>query len=445
MNPGIRLWTDERLTTAIGVLRGHRNVSVAIDQITQLMGFPVTQNCLDSALRRYGFGKIMKHLGVDLAASKPVVDDDSGCQTERRIPVFDLDEPDAGIPPVPAERPSQPATAVEEKTPQHEINEHRMRAKLSAMEARAKKLVAELSAKDEELASYKLIARGPILIEPPKKVGGTQRIGVPVMMCSDWHVEEPVYPLTVNGLNEYNLDIAEQCIDKMAEAFAAMLLDSPRFDCRTAIVALIGDLISGYIHEELVEANFLSPQEAMIWLLDRLEKMLRKILALCPNLDKIIVTCNSGNHGRATIKQRVSTRESNSLEMVVYQSLARMFKDEPRLQFVFAHGEWIELDVMGFTMAFTHGDSFQSGGGVGGISIPIRRGIARQFTGRKIHQVCMGHFHQRQDFGDIQVNGSMIGYGPYSQRIHAAPEPRQQSWFMIDSSRGKSLSAPIWL
>jgi hypothetical protein len=34
---------------------------------------------------------------------------------------------------------------------------------------------------------------------------------------------------------------------------------------------------------------------------------------------------------------------------------------------------------------------------------------------------------------------------PYSMHIHASPEPRQQSWFMVDETRGKSISAPIWL
>lgn len=338
------------------------------------------------------------------------------------------------------------STVYEPRAVQADLAERRLKEKLTNLEARNKTLLDELAARQEELASYKAIARpGRALVAAPKKVGGQQRIGVPVMLCSDWHVEERVDPEKVNGINRYNLDIANDCIDKLAEAFAAMIEDSPRFDVRTAVVALMGDLISGYIHEELVESNFLSPQRAQIWLLDRIERMLRRILALCPSVERLIVTMNSGNHGRATHKQRVSTREDNSLEQVVYQSLARIFRDEKRIEFVIADSEWIEIDVMGFTIAFTHGDSFQYGGGVGGMSIPIRRGIARQFAGRKIHQYCMGHFHQRQDFGDIQINGSLIGYSPYAMRIHAAPEPRMQSWFMVDSTRGKSVSAPIWL
>lgn len=334
----------------------------------------------------------------------------------------------------------------EPRSVKEDVAELRMKEKLVALEARNKTLLSELALKDDELAAYKSVVReGRALVATPKKVGGKQRIGVPLMMCSDWHVEEHVDPRKVNGLNQYTLEIADRCIAKLAEAFASMIHDAPRFDCRTAVIALMGDLISGTIHDELLESNFLSPQRAMVWLLDRLEKMLRTVLALCPNLDRIIVTCNSGNHGRATHKQRVSTREDNSLEMVVYQSLARIFREEKRLEFVFADGEWIELDVMGYRIAITHGDSFNYGGGIAGMMVPIRRGITRQFAGRDFHQYLMGHFHKRTDDGDVQINGSLIGYSPYSQRIHAKPEPRQQTFFIIDSERGKSITAPIWL
>ena len=63
----------------------------------------------------------------------------------------------------------------------------------------------------------------------------------------------------------------------------------------------------------------------------------------------------------------------------------------------------------------------------------------------KVDHVSMGHFHQRMDDGEVSVNGSMIGITPYSMRIHAKPEPRQQSWFLVDSERGKCISAPVWL
>lgn len=55
------------------------------------------------------------------------------------------------------------------------------------------------------------------------------------------------------------------------------------------------------------------------------------------------------------------------------------------------------------------------------------------------------HFHQLKDFGSVRVNGSLIGYGPYSQHIGASFEPPQQASYVLDSRRGKSTVTPIWL
>ncbi len=332
-------------------------------------------------------------------------------------------------------------------TPLQALAEHRERDRLGDLTSERKGLLKELDDKDRQLGILSALAAAPlrpVVLRSTKGKNPTQRQGVPVMLCSDWHVEEPVELAKVNGLNEYNLDIADRCIDKMADAFEWLGTDK-RYDMRTGVVWLGGDLYSGYIHEELVEASFLSPVQAVLWLQERIEKMLRKIAANCPNLERILVPCNDGNHGRLTHKIRVSTRTANSLEWLLYQNLARRMSDDKRFEFQVADGEWTYVDVFDQTIAFTHGDTFRYQGGVGGISIPLRRGINEMRKYRKITQTCLGHFHQRCDFGDINVNGSMIGVNSYGMHIHAPPEPRQQSWFLIDQSRGKSLSAPIWL
>ncbi len=330
-------------------------------------------------------------------------------------------------------------------TPDEALAAHRERDRVGELSSERKGLLKELDDKQRQIDTLTRLSNAKPLrpIVAPKKVGGTQRNGVPVMLCSDWHVEEPVDPAKVNGLNEYNLEIADRCIDRMADAFEWMLRD-PRYDCRAGVVWLGGDLYSGYIHEELQEGNSLSPVEAVLWLQERIEKMLRKIAATT-KLERILVPCNDGNHGRLTHKIRVSTRTANSLEHLLYKNLAGRLSDDKRFEFQVAEGEWSFLDVFDQSLAFTHGDTFRYQGGVGGISIPLRRGINEMRKYRKVSHVSLGHFHQRSDFGDISVNGSMIGVNPYSMHIHASPEPRQQSWFLVDQTRGKSISAPIWL
>jgi hypothetical protein len=324
--------------------------------------------------------------------------------------------------------------------------DYQQKARIRELQAAKHKLLDELKSRDEQIDLLSALRAAPPCepITARKGIGeGKRRQATPVMLLSDWHVEESVRPETVNDMNEYTPEIAEKCIERCAEAWEWFARDT-RWDMREGVIWLGGDVITGYIHEELVESNFMSPTEAVVWLQDRIEKMLRTILANT-NFERIIVPCNSGNHGRLSIKIRIATRESNSIEWLLYKTLAARFADEPRLQFQIAEGHYNYLNVYDRSCAFTHGDTFRYQGGVGGLLIPVRRGLNEIRKYKPVHYISMGHFHQRLDTGDIAVNGSMIGTNNYAIANNFAPEPRQQSWFLIDHSRGKCLTAPIWL
>lgn len=328
--------------------------------------------------------------------------------------------------------------------------EHRLRAEVRDLNAAKKHLLDELEKRDVQIETLSALREAPIQpVIAKRAVGeGKRRQGTLVMLLSDLHVEEPVAPEKVNGLNEYNLEIADRCLTRCGEAFEYFAND-PRWDIRTGVLAILGDTYSGYIHAELQETNFLAPVQAVLWVNERLEKLIRYILAYT-KIERLIVPCHNGNHGRTTQKMRASTRNENSLEWLMYKTLAARFDDEPRVQFSVADGLYSYLDVYNETLAFTHGDQFRYQGGVGGLLIPVRRGlneIRKYRPGLKRNTIfCMGHFHERMDVGDIVINGSSIGVTPYSLSINVKPERRSQHIFLIDSSRGKDApTAPIWL
>lgn len=317
--------------------------------------------------------------------------------------------------------------------------------RIEQLEAAKKNLLNQLHERDIHLETLTHLgsAQPTPIVAPRGRGEDKQRIATPVMLISDLHVEEPVHPEQVNGLNEYNLDIADLVIDRCADGFEWLTRD-PRFDMREAVIWLGGDLYSGYIHAELQESNFLSPVEACVWLQERIGKMLRRILAET-SFERIVVVCNDGNHGRLTQKMRVSTRTANSLEWLLYQTIAKQFIGEPRLVFQIAGGEWNFLDIFDHTIGFFHGDSVRYQGGVGGLLIPMRKALNEMRKYRKVDSFCAGHFHQYMALPEITTNGSGIGLGPYSMSIKATPEPRQQAFFLVDSVRGKCNQTPIWL
>ena len=336
-------------------------------------------------------------------------------------------------------------------TPTHsDRQEHRLRAEIRDLNAAKKHLLEELERRDVQIETLSALSQAPIAPVVAKRARGEnkRREGALVMLLSDLHVEEPVAPEKVNGLNEYNLDIADRCIERCAEAFEYFAND-PRWDIKTGILGILGDTYSGYIHAELAEANFLSPVQAVLWVQERLEKLIRYILAHT-KIERLAVVCHDGNHGRLTMKMRAQTRTENSLEWLMYKTLAQRFADEPRAQFSVADGLYTYVDVYDETLIMTHGDQFRYQGGVGGLLIPVRRGlneIRKYRPGLKRNGIfCMGHFHERMDVGDIVINGSCIGVSPYSLSINVKPERRAQHIFIVDSARGKDApTAPVWL
>lgn len=330
-------------------------------------------------------------------------------------------------------------------TPSDGIERSKLKREITELARRQKALLEELEEARERQALLDFVRLVPTIRTPARRAGvdRTQRPATPVAVVSDLHVEEPVKPEKVDFKNEYNLEIAELCIQRIAEA-VCWFADDKRFDMRSCVVAIIGDTYSGVIHEDLLESVQLLPMQVICWLLERLERMLR-FIAANTKFERIVVPCADGNHGRNTPRMRIQTRTENSLEWLMYTQLAARLKDEPRIEFQIADGIYTHLQVHNTHIGFTHGDTFGGGGGLGGPVPGIRRKLAVDRQHRRIDHVVMGHFHSRQDYGDVVMNGSGIGVAPYGVANHFSPEQRQQTWFLVDAEHGKGLCAPIWL
>lgn len=437
-------WSQSSVARAVELALESNSIDEAVAKCTGEFGITITRNAIDTAFNRYGLETLYAHIVRGMAARAkgvpaPTPSTPKIAPPEQGTP---FDHPTYPHVRVPTEEEIEQARILEDA---HDRERHAFQEQIRELASKNKRLLEQLAERDAMLGIADELHRAPPrpVVAPKGRGEGKRRLGVPVMLLSDWHVEEPVDPRKVNGLNEYNLDIADRCIDRCAEAFDWLTRD-PRYEMREAVIWLGGDLMSGHIHQELVEQNFLSPVQAGVWLQDRIERMLRAILATT-EFERLIVPCNDGNHGRLTDKVRVATRTENSIEWFVYKNLEQRFRDEPRVEFHVADGEYQFLDVYDQTICFFHGDSVRYQGGVGGLLIPMKKHVSRLRLYRDVDQFCFGHFHQRIDVQGLNGNGSMIGISPYGMRIAAEPEPRQQSFFVIDSERGKCLSAPVWL
>lgn len=260
-------------------------------------------------------------------------------------------------------------------------------------------------------------------------------------IASDWHVEETVDPKTINGLNEFNLDIAEQRITKFFKNVVKLTeIQRKGTKIERLVLFLGGDLMTGYIHEELVENNSLSPTQTVIWLQDRIASGLE---LLGKNFSEIIVPCSFGNHGRNTIKMRHATGAANSYEWMLYKTLQKYLNTKAK--WMVSDGYHLLLDLYGKTIRMHHGDNLKYQGGIGGLTIPVEKAIAAWNKSVTADLDIFGHWHQSQQAPKWISNGSIIGFNAYAVAIKAAFEPPSQTYFLFDKKHGRTITAPVFV
>lgn len=285
-------------------------------------------------------------------------------------------------------------------------------------------------------------SRGNVVIEQSNKAGDKAE-ACALVMASDWHVGELVDPRTINHLNEYNPDIAASRIRNFFKN-TLKLIEKERQDVvlDKLLLWLGGDLMTGYIHDELMESNTMSPVQESVFIRDHVEAGIR-FLEKEGGFQTIKVVCNHGNHGRTTLKRRVQTGANNSFEHMIYGNLARIFHDHDTVDFLIADGYFNYIQVFDKLIRAHHGDNIGYGGGIGGVTIPLMKFIQRSNQQQHASLDIIGHYHQLTHHRHFIINGSLIGFNAYAQSIGASPERPQQAFQLIDSKRGFTVSAPI--
>ena len=313
----------------------------------------------------------------------------------------------------------------------------RLRSELAATKAKYKAALAEID-RERERADSLTALQGVTPVPLTKSVKGrkrTKHAATAVLMLSDVHCEERVLPETVNGENDYSLDVCQLRLAELEERFLDCLQhERNQADVRRVLIWLGGDFITGHIHPDCVEVAQLSPMNATRWIQARLRSLVDSIAA---HAAEVIVCTNAGNHGRSTEKNRIATELDHSWEQMMYHTLASEERAK-NVDWRVAEGHLGYVDLDGFLVRTTHGHSIRYAGGVYGLALPASKAIARWDSGRKADLTIFGHYHS---FGWLRgaryvANGSVIGHSPYAERV-ASPERPCQGMAIIDHGRNE--------
>jgi len=321
----------------------------------------------------------------------------------------------------------------------------RLRSELATVKVRYRAALAQIDRERERadaiagLAGIKAKAATPGRLT--KSVKGAATV---IVALSDWHVEERVDPATVNGLNDYDLDVADKRIAELSERFATLLEHQRQLvKVPRVVVWLGGDFLSGHIHPDTAELAQLPPLAATRWAGERIRGFLDMVAEMA---DEVVVATNSGNHGRSTEKLRIGTELDHSFEQHLYLTLAGQ-EARKNVRWQVGEGYLNVVDLDGFRVRFHHGHAVSYGGGVGGITIPTNKAIAAWDRIDRADLTVFGHWHQFSWLraGRYVSNGSVIGHSAYATRIKASYEPPCQAFITVDHKRGEVTDAkPIF-
>jgi hypothetical protein len=338
----------------------------------------------------------------------------------------------------------QPEQTISE-TISYERAERAERSVVSELKRRNEYLIKTL---EESERSYDdlLNIKQPVDVFSINPSGKSSRLNraIPIVSLSDWHIEERVESGVVNGFNDYNLKIAEERAKKLfINLIKVNTILSRDVSINDMVLWLGGDFISGYIHDELIENNQLSPLEAI----RAAKKMIRSGIDFILSNTKLnlIIPCSVGNHGRNTKKMHISTSYKTNYEFMMYCDLQDYYQYTKRVTFHINKSDDCYVESLGRVNRFFHGEQIKYGGGIGGLTVPLIKFIHRKNQQQHADMNFLGHFHQNlYPTQDSCVNGSMIGLSGYGYKLGFKPEVPCQAYTLLNQKYGYTIKTPLF-
>jgi predicted MPP superfamily phosphohydrolase len=248
-------------------------------------------------------------------------------------------------------------------------------------------------------------------LELPKVVRvGTEneryRLHTQFIVLSDLHFEEAVVTEDVGLANKYNWEVAESRLQYVIdEAIGANRGE------RKCILMILGDTISGIIHDTL--ENTTKPTGQAI--ADLAKLLAKHINVLATLYEELEVMCVTGNHGRMS-EQRKSTANGFNFEYLLFEIMLG-FVTAQNVRVNFSTNGYATTKVADKVILGHHGDFHRAGTGVTR-ALKVSE-ACRQATGLVPHHIFQGHTHTPQietipSGGQYITNGSLIGANGYS-------------------------------
>lgn len=258
---------------------------------------------------------------------------------------------------------------------------------------------------------------------------------VPVTICSDLHAGEVVSLRETNGVNEYNMAIAEERLQKYFDKLIMLCKHHHSGNYPGIVLNLLGDNVSGGIHDELRKTD---EEEVIPCVLKARDWLVEGIRRLADEFGRVYIPTACGNHGRLTHRPEFKKYNQKNWDYLIANMLAREFADDKRVQIDIRPSNDVHYQVYNTRYLACHGDMLgvKGGDGIIGSIGPIMRGEVKQSgqssaMGLAFDKLVIGHWHQRLWLPRAIVNNALKGFDEFAMKgLGAKPDrPTQALWF----------------
>ncbi len=262
-----------------------------------------------------------------------------------------------------------------------------------------------------------------------------------VTCWSDWHLGEVVSREETAGVNEYGVEIARERFLRVVESTIEVARQHGPGGRGTpysgAVVNLVGDMVSGGLHPELVKTDEESLLQSILTARDMLVGGLTR---MADEFGHVYAPAVAGNHGRTTRKPEYKGYVYTNADWLIYELAKRHFDaaGDSRVRIDTRRSNDVYYRVHNTRYMLTHGDMLgvKGGDGIIGSLGPIARGEikfrgAAMSAGQEYDTLVMGHWHQQLWLPRVIVSNTLKGYDEYARLSLRAPisKPSQPLWF----------------
>lgn len=329
-----------------------------------------------------------------------------------------------------------------------------VQAELLSLRSQNKRLLDRVATSDRIFnhAVTKIDSLSALEIRPPKKLITAKHIPKygALLYATDHHFGVSFMPRDVAGLPGYNCDEAARRLKRCVDV--THLWTSEGMYVPECHVFFGGDITHGLIHKSIFRND---DGEVVDQILSGAYVYAQMFRDLATRYDRVIIHCVPGNHGRPTEKP-TSEGVYQNFDTLLYQLCKVLLDRQKNIEFDISDKHWAHAMIENNGVAMVHGDR-----GIRGVTtqsaFPVNHSLLRSIValehtlnlqGKHFEHVAMGHFHTPLEVpyknGQIQMNGSLPGFDPYSIDKGYFPRPSCQILQLYSEKYGHAATMKIW-